>query len=69
VRSFVKGSIFARIRYLLGYGYVAFGITVIVQLVHSVGLRPEAVPGFVLGGALIWLGTIRIRAGVPARAQ
>jgi hypothetical protein len=69
VRSFVKGSGFARIRYLLGYGYVAFGITVIVQLVHGVGLRFEAIPGLVLGAALIWLGAIRIRAGVPARAR
>ncbi len=69
MRSFVKGSSFARIRYLLGYGYVVFGIVVMVQLVHGVGLRAEAVPGLVLGAALIWLGTIRIRAGVPARPR
>jgi len=45
--------------------FVVFGLAIGAQIVHGVGMRYEAMPGIVLGAALIGLGIVRL---LPARA-
>lgn len=65
MRSFIRSPGYARVKYLLGFGYIAFGLAIIAQILHGIGPRFEALPGLALGVALIALGTTRVRAGFP----
>jgi hypothetical protein len=66
MKGFVRSATYARIRFGLGFLYAALGAMIIVQMLHGVGLRPEALPGLALGGAMILLALLRLRAGWPA---
>jgi hypothetical protein len=44
---------------LNGVIFIVFGVLIIVQLAVRIGLRFEALSGFVLGAALIALGVYR----------
>lgn len=61
-RSLRSSPTYTRIRAGLGVVYVALGAIVILQMLHGVGLRFEAVPGLVFGAAMIGLGTLRLRS-------
>lgn len=65
MRSFVRSTGYARVRFGLGFLYVACGAVIIVQMLHGVGLRFTAAPGLVLGAAMIGLGALRLRGGWP----
>lgn len=41
--------------------FIVLGVVIVAQMAHGVGLRFEAVTGYVLGAALIGLGTVRLR--------
>ncbi|MDQ6823778.1 MAG: hypothetical protein M3Z07_04725 [Candidatus Eremiobacteraeota bacterium] len=41
--------------------FIALGVVIVAQMAHGVGLRFEAVAGYVLGAALIGLGAVRLR--------
>jgi len=58
---------YARVRFGLGFLYVGFGALILVQMLHGVGPRLEAIPGCVLGVAMIGLGLLRIRGGFPGK--
>ena len=47
--------------------FIVLGALIIVQLVRVVGLRFEALSGFVLGAALIALGLYRAREFIRSR--
>lgn len=59
-----NGTTYARLRAIFGVLFIVLGALIVVQLVHGVGLRFEALPGILLGGAMIALGYIRIRAAL-----
>ncbi|MFN2462084.1 MAG: hypothetical protein ABR591_15630 [Candidatus Velthaea sp.] len=69
MKAFVRSDAYAKTKFALGFFYIVFGAIVIVQMLHGVGLRLEALSGLVLGAALIGLGAVRIRAGFRARAK
>jgi hypothetical protein len=50
-----------------GVVFIVFGALIIVQLALRIGLRFEAVSGYVLGAALIALGLYRIVGFVRSR--
>jgi hypothetical protein len=56
---------YERVRFALGFLYAGFGALIIAQMLHLVGLRAEAIPGFALGAAMIGLGVLRVRRGWP----
>ncbi len=68
MKRLVSSKGYARVRFALGFLYVAFGVLIIAQMMHGVGLRLEALPGLALGAAMIGLGALRIRAGWPAES-
>jgi hypothetical protein len=53
---------YIRARAVFGVLFIALGALIVVQIVHGVGLRVEAIPGTLLGLAMIALGYVRIRA-------
>lgn len=55
----------ARFKFINGLVFIALGIFIIAEFVHALGLRLEAVSGYVLGAALIGLGVHRLRLGWP----
>lgn len=57
---------YIRARGAFGVLFIAFGALIVFQIVHGVGLRVEAIPGTLLGGAMIVLGYVRIRAALSA---
>jgi hypothetical protein len=68
MRRFVRSKGYARVRFAFGFLYIVFGALIIAQMVHSVGLHLEALPGLALGAALIGLGALRVRGGWPAES-
>jgi hypothetical protein len=66
MKRLVRSKGYARVRFSLGFLYVGFGALIIAQMLRGVGLRFEALPGLVLGAAMIGLGGMRIRAGWPS---
>lgn len=58
---------FVRARAVTGIFFVVFGVAIVVQTVLKVGLRPEIVPGVVMGLALIGLGATRVRTYLAFR--
>jgi hypothetical protein len=68
MRRLVRSKGYARVRFALGFLYIGFGALIIAQMLHGVGPRFEAVPGLVLGAAMIGLGALRVRAGWPTES-
>jgi hypothetical protein len=69
VKQLTRSTGYARVRFALGFLYCGFGAVIIVQMLHGVGPRFPALPGIVLGAAMIGLGVLRIRAGWPTEKQ
>jgi hypothetical protein len=59
---------YARVRFALGLLYIGFGILIMGQMVRGSGLHSQAIPGLVLGAAMIGLGFLRVRGGWPKEA-
>jgi hypothetical protein len=52
---------YARARGVFGIFFIVLGGLIVFQIVHGVGLRLEAIPGILLGVAMMLLGYVRIR--------
>jgi hypothetical protein len=65
MRRLVRSKGYGRVRFALGFLYVAFGTLIIAKVLSGWGLRLETLAGLVLGAAMIGLGVLRIRAGWP----
>lgn len=50
-----------RFKFVNSFIFIALGALIIVQMAHGIGLRIEALSGYVLGLALIALGIYRLR--------
>jgi hypothetical protein len=57
---------YTRIRGVFGVLFVVLGGLIVFQIAHGVGFRLEAVPGLLLGAAMIVLGYVRIRGALAA---
>lgn len=57
---------YARARGVFGILFVGLGMLIVYQIVRGVGLRVEAIPGGLLGLAMIALGYVRIRGALAA---
>ena len=55
----------ARFKFVNGLVFIVLGLFIIAEFVHALGLRFEAISGYVLGAALIGLGVHRLRMGWP----
>lgn len=62
MKRMIESPGYGRFKFFNSVLFVAFGILIIVQMARGVGLRFEALSGYVLGLALIALGVYRIRA-------
>ena len=60
---------FVRLRGVLGIFYIFLGVVIASQILRQVGVHFEAVPGVVLGLAMIALGVVRIRAAIALRSE
>ena len=52
---------YTRVRGVFGLLFIGLGAAIVFQIAHGVGLRLEAIPGLLLGAAMIVLGYVRIR--------
>jgi hypothetical protein len=57
---------YTRVRGVFGVLFIVLGGLIVFQIAHGVGIRLEAVPGLLLGTAMIVLGYVRIRAAMTA---
>jgi hypothetical protein len=57
---------YTRVRGVFGVLFIVLGALIVFQIAHGVGIRLEAVPGLLLGTAMIVLGYVRIRAAMTA---
>jgi hypothetical protein len=57
---------YARARGVFGVLFVGLGALIVYQIARGVGLRVEAIPGVLLGAAMIVLGYVRIRGAFAA---
>lgn len=57
---------YTRIRGVFGALFIVLGALIVFQIAHGVGFRVEAVPGLLLGAAMIVLGYVRIRGALTA---
>jgi hypothetical protein len=62
-----RNPAYVRARGVLGVLYIGLGLIIAVEILHRVGPRFEALPGVVLGVAMIALGIVRIRAALALR--
>ena len=58
---------YARLKFLNGFIFIALGAVLVAELLRGVGVRFEALPGYVLGAAFVGLGIVRLRTGWPRR--
>jgi hypothetical protein len=65
-RGLNQSPINARARGVFGVLFIGLGAMIVYQIVRGVGLRVEAIPGALLGLAMIVLGYVRIRAALDA---
>jgi hypothetical protein len=65
-RSITQNPAYLRARGVFGVLFIVLGAFIIVQIVHGVGLHVEAIPGAILGLAMIALGYVRIRGAFAA---
>ena len=61
MKKVIESAGYGRFKFTNSLLFVAFGILIIVQMARGIGLRFEALSGYVLGLALIALGVYRIR--------
>jgi hypothetical protein len=69
VRRFARSPGYLRFRAILGALYAMLGAILLVRTFAAFGLRLTEIPALVLGGALITLGTLRVRDYLFARAS
>jgi len=62
VTPFVRSEGYARSKLVTGVLFAVLGVTILVRLATTVGLRFEGIPGYVLGIALVGLCVARFRA-------
>ena len=62
----VASRTYRRTRGVLGVVVGLLGVAILYRIVTEVGPRIEALPGLVLGLAMIALGYVRVRAAVAA---
>ena len=65
MQRFTQGVGYARFRFVNGIVFIAMGLFVVINFLHGIGLRKEAISGYVLGLAFVALGVLRLRAGWP----
>ena len=54
-------------KFINGFIFIALGIFVLVQSVHSAGIRWQAISAYVLAAAMLSLGIVRIVSGLRTR--
>ncbi|MDQ6826372.1 MAG: hypothetical protein M3Z14_04125 [Candidatus Eremiobacteraeota bacterium] len=64
-----KSAAYGRFKLLNGALFIALGALVLAQMLHGIGFRLEALPGILLGLALIGLGVVRWNAFFKDRAH
>ena len=62
MKRMIESPGYGRFKFFNSVLFVAFGVLIIVQMARGIGLRFEALSGYVLGLALIALGAYRIRS-------
>jgi hypothetical protein len=64
VSRIVNSRVYARARGVFGALFIILGVLIVFQIAHGVGFRVEAIPGVLLGAAMIVLGYVRIRGAL-----
>jgi hypothetical protein len=67
VRRFVRSEGYARARLVTGALFIVFGAALVYRMLGAAGFAPAAIPGVVLGAAMIALGALRFRDYRAAR--
>lgn len=61
MRRFVRSDAYARARLVSAAFFIVFGAIVFVRTLAVAGLSLSAMPGTVLGAAMVGLGALRVR--------
>jgi hypothetical protein len=69
VKRLVRSETYARTRLINAGLFILLGVVVVVRTLSVVGFAWQAVPGCVLGAAMIALGAVRFRDYVAGRAR
>jgi hypothetical protein len=69
VKRLVRSETYARTRLINAGLFVLLGVVVVVRTLGVVGFAWQALPGCVLGAAMVALGAVRVRDYVAARAR
>lgn len=64
-----KSAGYGRFKLVNGVLFIVLGLLVLGQMLHGVGFRLEALPGIVLGLALVGLGVVRWRAFIKGSTR
>ena len=67
MRKFVRSGAYVRARLITGGLFIVFGIAIFVRTAGDVGLSAAAIPAYVLGAAMVGLGTFRLRDYLRAK--
>lgn len=67
--KFTKSAGYGRFKLLNGVLFIVLGTFVLAQMLHGVGFRLAALPGIVLGVALVALGVVRWSAFLKERPR
>ncbi|MDP9017586.1 MAG: hypothetical protein M3N19_04635 [Candidatus Eremiobacteraeota bacterium] len=59
---FIESRSYGRFKFFNSVLFIGFGLLIIFQMARGIGLRIEALSGYVLGLALITLGIFRLKA-------
>jgi hypothetical protein len=62
----VNSRAYARVRGVIGAGFIVFGVLIGYQIVSKYGLGLNTISGVVLSAAMIVLGYVRIRGAIAA---
>ena len=66
MRRVIESRGYGRFKFFNSVIFIALGVLIIAQMAHGIGLRFEALSGYVLGLALIALGVFRLRTFLRA---
>ena len=66
MRRMIESRGYGRFKFLNSVIFIALGVLIIVEMARGIGLRLEALSGYVLGLALIALGVFRLRTFLRA---
>ena len=69
MKRLVRSETYARTRLINAGLFVLLGVVVVVRTLGVVGFAWQALPGCVLGAAMVALGAVRVRDYVAARAR